>query len=200
MRIGIVGGTFDPVHYGHLLLAETCRDVLQLDQVRFVPALQSPLKSEQPVADGHARADMIQLAVAGYPAFVVDRRELRRSPPSWTLDTLQSFRAEFPAADLVLLVGADSVRDLPRWKQPEEIVRLARIAACNRPGQPELTSDTILSWLGPQLAARVAPIQIPGTDISSTAIRQRIRSGRSIRFLTPRAVEAFLTEHRLYVR
>lgn len=198
MRIGILGGTFDPVHYGHLLMAETCRDLLRLDQVRFVPAFQSPLKADQPGADGHARADMIQLAVAGCPAFLVDRRELRRSPPSWTLDTLQSFRAEFPGADLVLLMGADSLKDLSRWKQPEEIVRLAEIAACNRPGQPELTAETIASWIGPDLASRVTPVQIPGTDISSTQIRQRIRSNRSIRFLTPRAVEAFLLEHRLY--
>jgi nicotinate-nucleotide adenylyltransferase len=198
MRIGILGGTFDPVHYGHLLIAETCRELLRLDQVRFVPAIQSPLKVDQPGADGHARADMIQLAVAGCPAFIVDRRELRRSPPSWTLDTLQSFRAEFSGAELVLLLGADSLRDLPRWKQPGEIARLAEIAACNRPGQPELTAETITSWLGPDLASRVTPVQIPGTDISSTEIRQRIRSGRSIRFLTPRAVEAFLMEHRLY--
>jgi len=198
MRIGILGGTFDPVHYGHLLIAETCRELLRLDQVRFVPALQSPLKVDQPGADGHARADMIQLAIAGCPAFVVDRRELRRTPPSWTLDTLQSFRAEFSGAELVLLLGADSLKDLPRWKQPDEITRLAEIAACNRPGQPELTAETVASWLGPDLASRVIPVQIPGIDISSTEIRQRIRSNRSIRFLTPRAVEAFLVEHRLY--
>ncbi|MFM7058847.1 MAG: nicotinate-nucleotide adenylyltransferase [Planctomycetota bacterium] len=199
MRLGILGGTFDPVHYGHLLIAETCRERLQLDQVRFVPALQSPLKTDEPQVDGHARADMVQLAVSGCPAFVVDRRELRRSPPSWTIDTLRSFRAEFPDAELVLLLGADSLKDLPRWKEPEEILKLARIAACNRPGLPELSDNTVRTWLGDDLAKGVTPVQIPGTDISSTELRQRIRSGRSIRFLTPRAVEAFLTEHRLYV-
>jgi nicotinate-nucleotide adenylyltransferase len=199
MRLGILGGTFDPVHYGHLLIAETCREQLQLDQVRFVPALQSPLKTEEPRADGHARADMIQLAIAGCPAFVVDRRELRRSPPSWTVDTLRSLRADFPDAELVLLLGADSLQDLPRWREPEEILRLARIAACNRPGLPELSDRNIRTLIGSHLAAGITPVQIPGTDISSTELRQRIRSGRSIRFLTPRAVEAFLTEHRLYV-
>ena len=199
MRIGILGGTFDPVHYGHLLIAETCRELLRLDQVRFVPALQSPLKSSEPGVDGHARADMVQLAVSGNPAFVVDRRELRRSPPSWTVETLRSLRAEFPEAELVLLVGADALRDLPRWREPLEITGLAEIAACNRPGQPELSLSTIRSWIGAELAERVTPVQIPGTDISSTELRQRIRTGRSIRFLTPRAVEAFLTEHRLYL-
>jgi nicotinate-nucleotide adenylyltransferase len=199
MRIGILGGTFDPVHYGHLLIAETCRELLRLDQVRFVPALQSPLKTAEPGADGHARADMVQLAVSGCSAFIVDRRELRRSPPSWTVETLRSIRAEFPDAELVLLIGADALKDLPLWREPLEIARLAQIAACNRPGLPELSSSAILSWIGPELASRVTPVQIPGTDISSTELRQRIRSGRSIRFLTPRAVEAFLTEHRLYL-
>lgn len=199
MRIGIFGGTFDPVHNGHLVMAETCREQLRLDEVRFVPALRSPLKTSEPGVDGHARADMLQLAVSGCPVFVVDRRELRRTPPSWTIDTLRSFREEFPSAELVLLVGADSLRDFTHWKEPHEIAQLAEIAACNRPGQPELTPAAILTLVGPELAARITPVQIPGTDLSSTLIRERIRAGRSLRFLTPRAVEAFITEHRLYL-
>ena len=199
MRLGILGGTFDPVHYGHLLMAETARESLHLDEVRFVPAVRSPLKSDDPGVDGHARADMLQLAIAGCPGFVVDRRELRRSPPSYSIDTLRSFHTEFPSAQLVLILGADSLRDFLRWKDPEEIVRLADIVACNRPGQPELDQSTIAGLIGAELAARVKPLQIPGTDISSTMLRARIRAGHSLRFLTPRAVEAFITEHRLYL-
>lgn len=199
MRLGIFGGTFDPVHYGHLLMAETARESLQLDEVRFVPAVRSPLKTDDPGVDGHARADMLQLAIAGCTGFVVDRRELRRSPPSYSIDTLRSFHAEFPSSELVLILGADSLRDFRRWKDPEQIVQLAEIVACNRPGQPELDQQTIVGCVGPELASRIRPLQIPGTDVSSTMLRERIRAGRSLRFLTPRAVEAFITEHRLYL-
>jgi nicotinate-nucleotide adenylyltransferase len=132
MRIGILGGTFDPVHYGHLIAAETCRERLKLDQVRLIPAASPPHKPGIKIADGHARADMLSLAVSGYPEFVVDRRELKRSGPSFTVDTLRELTVEFPGQDLYFLMGADSLRDLLTWREPEEIARLATIVACNR--------------------------------------------------------------------
>ena len=198
MRMGILGGTFDPIHYGHLLAAEACRESLQLNQVRFMPAAASPHKPDRRAADGHARADMIQLAIAGCPEFVVDRRELRRPAPSWTIDTLQSLRNEFPAAELFLLLGADSLRDFLTWKDPLEISRLATLAVCNRPGNPTPTPAQTATWVGTEIAARVVHIAIPGIDLSATDLRQRSRQGQSLRFRTPRAVEAFLTEHKLY--
>ena len=198
MRLGIFGGTFDPVHYGHLLLAETCREQLKLDEVRFVPAAIPPHKTELGITDGHARADMLRLALSGYPEFVVDRRELRRKGASYTVDTLTEYATEFPNAELFFLAGADSLRDLITWREPERITQLATLVACNRPGLPELTHEQVTAWIGTELAERIVTQQIPGTDISASALRDRIRNGRNLRFLTPRAVEAFVIEHKLY--
>ncbi|MEI7699321.1 MAG: nicotinate-nucleotide adenylyltransferase [Planctomycetia bacterium] len=198
MRLGLLGGTFDPVHYGHLLIAESCRETLHLDHVRFLPAALSPHKTDRPAADGHARADMIQLAIAGCREFSVDRRELRRSGPSFTIDTLQEFQKEFPDAELFLLMGADSLKDFLTWKNPQEVARLATLVACNRPGLPALSMEQITAWVGPEIAARVIAVEIPGTDISASEIRARALNGKSLRFLTPKAVEAFLGQHQLY--
>jgi nicotinate-nucleotide adenylyltransferase len=198
MRLGIYGGTFDPVHYGHLVLAETCREQLKLDEVRFVPAATPPHKANHKISDGHARADMLGLAVSGYPEFVVDRRELKRKGPSYTVDTLAEFKAEFPEAALYFLAGADSLRDLLTWREPERITQLATLVTCNRHGLPALDRDQIATWIGPELAGRIETVQIPGTDISASELRDRVHSGRSVRFLTPRAVEAFIIEHKLY--
>lgn len=198
MRIGVFGGTFDPIHYGHLLLAETCRETLRLDQVRFIPAASPPHKQDHHISDGHARADMLHLAVSGYPEFVVDRRELKRKGPSFTVDTLAEFSTEFPDAELYFLVGADSLRDLLTWREPERITQLATLVACNRPGLPALNHQQISTWVGKELSDRIMTVQIPGTDISASELRDRVRFGRSLRFLTPRAVEAFVIEHRLY--
>lgn len=198
MRIGILGGTFDPVHYGHLIMAETCRERLKLNQVRLIPASSPPHKPGVKIADGHARADMLQLAVSGYPEFVVDRRELKRSGPSFTVDTLRELKAQFPDDDLLLLMGADSLRDLLTWREPEEIAGLAMIVACNRPGVADITSSQIVEWVGPKIAPRVLSVTMPGTDLSATDLRQRIADGGKLRFLTPRAVEAFISQHGLY--
>lgn len=198
MRLGIFGGTFDPVHYGHLLLAETCREQLKLDQVRFVPAATPPHKLDHQISDGHARADMLSLAVSGYPEFVVDRRELKRKGPSFTVDTLTEYATEFPDAELFFLIGADSLRDLLTWRNPERISQLATLVACNRPGVAALQNEQIVEWVGAEIASRILTQQIPGTDISASDIRERARTGCSLRFLTPRSVETFLTAHDLY--
>ena len=198
MRLGIFGGTFDPVHYGHLMVAECCREALNLDEVRWVPAASPPHKPGVRITDGHARADMLTLALSGYPEFCVDRRELRRAGPSFTVDTLSEFQNEFPAAELFLLIGADSLRDFTTWREPDRIAQLATIVACNRPGLPAITADQIASWVGKAIASKVMSVQIPGADLSATDLRDRARTGRSLRFRTPRAVEAFLTQHKLY--
>lgn len=198
MRLGIFGGTFDPVHYGHLLLAETCRVQLQLDEIRLVPAACPPHKPNHQITDGHARADMLGLAVSGYPEFVVDRRELKRKGPSFTVDTLAEYKADFPEAELFLLIGADSLRDFLTWREPERIADLATIIACNRPGVASLTDLQVSDWVGPKIASRVISLAMPGTDISASEMRERIQAGKKLRFLTPRAVEIFVLEHGLY--
>ena len=199
MKLGILGGTFDPVHYGHLLLAETCRLHLSLDQVRLVPAGSPPHKTALNITDGHARADMLQLAVSGYPEFVVDRRELRREGKSFTVSTLADFKNEFADAELFFLMGADSLRDIATWREPVQIVELATVVAVNRPGLPELTHSQVVEWIGEDMAKAVKIVSMPGTDISATNLRQRVRDAMGLRFLVPRAVEAYIDQHKIYV-
>jgi len=198
MRIGVFGGTFDPVHYGHLLVAETCREELRLDEVRFIPAAVPPHKLGERITDGHARADMLKLAVSGYAEFVVDRRELKRTGPSFTVDTLSELQTEFPAAEIFFLMGADSLRDLLTWRNPARIAQLATLVVCNRPGLPPIQPFQTVDWVGEEIASRVISVQIPGTDLSATELRDRARLGRSLRFRTPRAVEAYIEQNAIY--
>jgi len=198
MRIGVFGGTFDPVHYGHLLVAESCREELKLDQVRLVPAAVSPHKLLERVTDGHARADMLKLAVSGYPEFIVDRRELKRTGPSFTVDTLTELSEEYSDAELFFLMGADSLRDLLTWRDPLRVARLATVVVCNRPGVPAIDPAQIVEWVGAEIAGKVVSVAIPGTDLSASDLRKRAREHRSLKFRTPRAVEAFIHQHRLY--
>lgn len=197
MRLGIFGGTFDPVHYGHLLLAETCREHLGLDEIRFVPAGSPPHKKDVSISDGQSRADMLQLAVSGYPEYTIDRRELIRDGPSFTVDTLKEFSDELPDAKLFFLMGADSLRDIPDWRQPEQITDLATIVAVNRPGLPAPVPGQVQEWVG-ELADRIQILRMPGTDLSATDLRNRVRSGKGLRFMTPRAVEVYIDQHGLY--
>lgn len=198
MKLGIFGGTFDPVHYGHLILVESCRQELGLDSVRLIPAGQPPHKTPDGMTDGHTRADMLQLAVSGYPELVVDRREIRRVGKSFTVDTLREFKAEHPHDELYFLMGADSIRDLTTWKDPEGILDLATVVGVNRLGIAAPTVSKMAEWIGESMASRIQIVEIPGCDISATDLRRRISQGRTLRFLTPRAVEAFINECRLY--
>ncbi len=199
MRLGVFGGTFDPVHYGHLIAAETCRQQFGLDEIRFVPAAVSPHKLDSVVSNGDLRADMLSFAVSGYPEFIVDRRELKRTGPSFTVDTLSEFAREFPDAELYFLMGADSLRDFLTWKSPERISELATLLACNRPGVDPLSESQIIEWVGDDIAKRVHSVVIPGTDLSATDLRRRVAHGLGIRFCTPRAVEAYIHQHGLYL-
>jgi nicotinate-nucleotide adenylyltransferase len=198
MKLGILGGTFDPVHYGHLVLAETCRLKLSLDHVRLIPAGTPPHKTDIKITDGHARADMLSLAVSGYPEFVVDRREIRREGKSFTVNTLTELKNDFADAELFFLMGADSLRDIPTWKDPEGIAQLATIVTVNRPGLPPPSSSQVIDWVGENLARKVQLVTMPGTDISATELRGRVRDGDGLRFLVPRAVETYIDEHQIY--
>lgn len=200
MKRGVFGGTFDPVHLGHLLLAEACRDALKLDEVRLLPAAEPPHKPDAEISPGKQRVAMLEFATAGIPEFVVDRRELKREGPSYTVDTLEELKQEFPDDELYLLIGADSVRDLPTWRAPERIATLARIVAVNR-GDDELKDrETLRNLLGSELFDGIIHISMPGVAISATELRRRVKSGESIRFQTPRAVERYILESGLYRR
>jgi nicotinate-nucleotide adenylyltransferase len=193
MRVGLLGGTFDPVHLGHLVLAEQAREAGRLDQVRFVVAARPPHKSDQALTPFAHRVEMLRLALAGEAAFQVDEREEARAGPGYTVDTLEELRREMPEAKLVLVVGADCLADLPEWKEPERIAELADILVMGR-GPAGKTARGLPSGL------RFTWIQdAPEIGIASSDLRQRTREGRSLRYLVPRAVECYIEQHRLYV-
>ena len=198
MRLGVFGGTFDPVHFGHLFLAEQCRERCRLDEVWFLPAGVPPHKKEQAIAPGTARAEMLDFAIAGHEKFRVDRRELKRTGPSYTVDTLAQLHDERPDDELFFLIGADSLADLATWREPQRIAELATLVAVNRGGVPLPALDHLRQQLGDAVIARIQIVEMPGVDFSSSDIRERILTGRSIRYMTPRSVECYVGEQRLY--
>jgi len=212
--IGVLGGTFDPIHYGHLRLAEEVGETLRLEEVRFIPSGTPPHRSAPAVPAEH-RLAMTQLAAAGNPRFKVDEREVRRAGPGYTYDTLKALRAELgDARPLALLLGADAFLEFATWHRWREIFGLAHIAVAYRPGFPvEQWSERMLLPLAREYAARrmqqplavhLAPaggiVVIPFTalDISATAIRDMLRAGASPRYLLPGAVLDYIRTHRLY--
>lgn len=195
MRLGIYGGTFDPVHYGHLLAAEQCREQCALDEVWFVPAAVPPHKRDEAITPGKQRAEMLELAVAGMPQFRVIRMELERSGPSYTVDTLAELKQDDRLRELFLILGADSVTDFPTWRAPRRIAELATLVVVNRGRTPP--DLNCLSEVKGALEPIV--VSMPAIDLSATDIRRRVCERESIRFMTPRAVEVYIQEHRLYV-
>ena len=202
MRIGIFGGSFDPVHYGHLLLAETCRESCQLDEVRLVPAAVPPHKQGHDRAAGLQRLEMLKLAVGGHPALTVWDIELQRGGVSYTIDTLRVLRDESPAAEIFLLMGADSVHDLPNWREPLGICELACLLVVARPGCGDVNIETLNRLRKPEHGAPIRHrlVEMPQIDLASTDIRKRVSARRSIRYRTPRAVEKYIETEGLYAQ
>lgn len=199
MRLGIYGGTFDPVHYGHLLLAEQCREQLRLDAVWFMPAAVPPHKQDAGISSGRDRLAMLELATAGHPALQVSDRELRRGGTSYTVETLAELRAEDPQRELYLLIGGDSLAELPTWRQPQRILELAIVAAVNR-GRAAPDLAAVQGALGATAAERIVLVSMPAIDLSATDMRRRAADGRSLRYMTPRAVEEYIRDAGLYRR
>lgn len=194
-RIGILGGTFDPIHYGHLAIAEEARLALQLDRVLFVPVSQQPLKHGTHVATPEQRFAMTQLACASNPAFEVSRIELDRPGPSFTLMTLEALQAA-QIGELHFILGDDALAELTRWHAAERVVELARIVVVGRPGSATDRTRTIQAL--PALNERLIVLPGPALDISSTALRRRVAANQPIRYQTPDVVVAYIGEHRLY--
>lgn len=200
MRIGIFGGSFNPVHFGHLLLAECCREQSALDEVWFIPAATSPHKIDKAQAPDRQRIEMLELATSGHRAFRVSTLEIDRGGISYTVETLSAIASEHPDAELFLLMGADSLRDLPTWREPEKICKLALPLCVERPDSPALDLASIADCVSP---ARLRQIEagratMPSMGLSATDIRQRVAQGCSIRYQTPRAVEEYIATHSLY--
>ena len=198
MRLGLFGGTFDPVHFGHLLLAEQCREQCELDEVWFLPSGSPPHKDDAEITAARHRVGMLELAIAGHECFRVNEMELQREGPTYTVDTLQALTDERLDDELTFLIGADSLRDLPTWREPQRILELATIVAVNRPDRDITDATRLTDCLGEAAAERIRIINMPGIDLSATDIRGRLAAGRSIRFMTPRAVEAYIEQHAVY--
>ncbi len=187
MRLGIFGGTFDPIHLGHLRAAESAREAAGLDQVAFVPAARSPYKGE-PVSPAFDRYAMVALATAGHEAFVPADLELAREAPSYTVDTVRALRRGRPDDVLFLIVGSDSVAELPAWRESARIFEECTVVAVARPGEAAPARP----------AAEVMWVDGPGLPVSATDVRRRVRDGRSIRFLVPDSVADYIAKRGLY--
>lgn len=195
-QIGIFGGTFDPIHFGHLAIAEEARAALGLSQVIFVPAAHQPLKGRAPER-AEQRLTMVHLACADNPAFRVDDLELRRPPPSYTIDTLTSLHDRFGnEVEFWFILGADAAHDLPRWHRIEQILALTRLAIVGRPGH-HFDLMALQATL-PALAGRAILIHGPRLEISSSDLRRRLSEGLPVRYQLPEAVRHFILMHQLY--
>ena len=189
----IIGGTFDPVHTGHVLLAIFALEQVPLDSVIFVPAADPPHKeSRADMATAEDRWNMVELAIAGLPRFQASRIELERAGKSYTVDTLRQLRAANPDSNLCLIIGEDNVAQLATWHDPRGILELCTVVAGSR-----ITADLDAD---PELVRQINSVDTPLFQISSTEIRQRLAQGRPIRYLVPEKVEAYIRERGLYVR
>jgi nicotinate-nucleotide adenylyltransferase len=206
--IGIFGGTFDPIHYGHLRTALELKQTLELEAVHFVPAARPPHRSA-PLTEGRLRLMMVQAAIKDEPGFVADDRELLRPGLSYTIDTLASFRAERPAAPLYLLLGMDAFLGLPQWHRWRELFDLAHVVVAHRPGWQAPRSGTLGELIETrgtaspsELAARPAGLlhvrPVTQLEISSTDLRELLRAGRDPKFLVPEAVRQIILETECY--
>lgn len=203
MRVGVFGGTFDPVHVGHLLMADAVVEALALDRLLFVPAQRSPLKPDEPWASDDDRLAMLEAAIGDDPRFGLDRVDLDRPAPSYTVDTLRLLAAAHPAAELCLVVGLDSFLALPSWHDPAGIAALAHLAVVDRPGYAASAAErdvrlTAVTATLPALLGRWTLVGAPLIDISATNIRRRVAEGRSIRWRVPDAVAAHIAARGLY--
>ena len=195
LRLGIMGGTFDPIHYGHLVTAEEALVQFDLDRVVFMPTGRPVAKSHQQVAPAEERFLMTVVATAPNPDFEVSRLEIDRPGDTYTVDTLEDLQRD-PDAELFFITGADAVWEILKWKDPERVVSLCRFIAATRPGYD--LSRFVESEDRRLVAERIEFIEVPALAISSTDIRQRVADGRPITYLVPEAVAAYVHKHHLY--
>ena len=200
MRIGLFGGSFDPVHRGHLLLAECCWRQARLDRVEFLPTAQQPLKPRGPVASEADRAAMLGLAIADRPEFALSLIEIERGGVSYTVDTLRQLRDERPDAELFFLMGADSLADFPTWREPAAICELATPLVVRRAGTPPPDFDALAAFVSTErlAAIRAHEVEMPATPISSSNIRRLIAERGAWQSLVPENVAAYIEERGLY--
>jgi len=188
MKVGLFGGSFDPVHHGHLIIAQVLAEALALDELRFVPAREQPFKVGRHAAPSEHRARMVALAIEQEPRFRLERAELDRPGPSYTVDTLRLLTAREPGNRFTLLVGADAARELPSWREAALLAEMAALALFARAGEAV-----------PPVPWPHRTVTVPGVDISATVIRRRVAEGRSVQYWVPDAVAEFIRRERLYL-
>jgi nicotinate-nucleotide adenylyltransferase len=186
--VGLLGGSFDPIHHGHLIVGRVALEQLGLDELRFVPAREQPFKQGRHRTSPDHRAAMLELAIGGAPGFRLERAELDRAGPSYTVHTLEELQERDPGCRLVLLLGADAAADLAAWREAQRIPRLARLVVFARPGSAVPQSPMI---------SRV--IQVPAIDISATEVRRRVWQKLPIRYWVPDSVAEYIARHQLYL-
>ena len=199
MNIGVLGGTFDPIHRAHLVVAQEVRTRLDLSEVLFVPTAKTPLKEDISISSVEHRVQMVLLAIAGYPYFKLSTIEIDRPGISYTVDTISGLHSKLGGEDeLYFIIGCDSVNQLPRWKDPSRIIEMCRLVAVPRPGCSFDDTDA-LDRVIPGLSRKLILLDKPEIDISATEIRTRVARGLSISHLVPEAVEEYIKKHRLYL-
>jgi nicotinate-nucleotide adenylyltransferase len=195
-RLGMLGGTFDPIHLGHLVIASYAADALGLDAVLFLPAQSPPHKRDRSITPAAHRVSMVERAIADDDRFRLSRLDLGTETPSYTADLVERLAAADPDSELYFLAGADSLRDFGTWHEPERIIRTARLAIAPRPGIK--IEERMLNAV-PNLRNRVALFDAPLMDIASTDLRRRVRAGHSIRYVVPDAVLRYIEDNGLYL-
>lgn len=196
-RVGVIGGTFDPIHIGHLVIAEEARTRLELERIVFVPAGRPPHKLDHDIADAEQRWEMVGLAIGDNPHFVASRVDIDRAGPCYSVETVRLLQDAWgPETRIFFLIGSDSLSELPTWYQPYRLLRQCQVVAVARPGHPVELGEVDRAI--PGAAALIQVLEAPVLDVSSTEIRRRVREGRSIRYLVPAAVERYIREHALY--
>ncbi len=199
MNIGVLGGTFDPVHNGHMIVAEETRAQLNLAEVFFVPAGQPYLKEGSPISAAEHRVQMVCLAIAAYPYFKLSTMEIERAGPTYTVDTMAELQTQLGAGDeLFFILGWDNLTQLPRWKEPSRLIKMCRLVAVPRSGYPLPDLDSLEAVI-PGLSQSLILLSKPEVDIDATEIRNRVAHGLSIDHLVPETVEEYIRQHKLYL-
>jgi len=199
MNIGVLGGTFDPIHIGHFILAEAVRARLNLAEILFVPAGQPWLKVDSPISPAEHRVEMVRLAIAGKPYFKLSTMEIERAGPTYTVDTIAELKVQLGAGnELFFILGWDNLAELPRWWQPSRLITMCRLVAVPRPDYP-LPDLKALEASIPGLSQRVTLMDKPEIDISASAIRNRVARGLFIHHLVPEPVDEYIRQRKLYL-
>lgn len=198
MKIGIMGGTFDPIHMGHLIIGEAARESLSLDKVIFIPTGINPFKKNKNTSSPTQRIDMLNLAIESNPYFTISTIEVEREGITYTIDTIRSLKDEYREDELYFIIGSDIVFQIEKWKEFQEVFNLCKFALFNRPGKDEEEIDEKVKDLNLKYNISFERISSPLVDISSTDIRNRAKNKQSIKYLVPEKVEDYIIKHKLY--